>query len=150
MNLEGIYQVFSVMAYFEDGPKMISKEERINMINASNADAREKQQELMIANGRLRISDDHKIYPLSPIPEGVPESAIKAAVDAGQVILDEDNYCFLGGNIYDWKEENGSFFYDTKEERKIGDEDLSPWDDLKFDGKLLTFANGLMIYEKIK
>ncbi len=53
MNLAGIYQVYSVMVYFEDSPKMISKEDRINMINASNVDAREKQQELMIANGLM-------------------------------------------------------------------------------------------------
>lgn len=150
MNLEGLYEVYSQTAYFEDVPRMISKDERIKMINESNADPREKQQELMVVNGRLKITDDHKIYTLSPIPEGVPESAIKAAVDAGQITLEEDNYCFMGGNVYDWKEENGTFLYDTKETREIGGEEISPWDDLKFDGTKLSFASGLVIYTKIK
>ena len=49
-----------------------------------------------------------------PIPEGVPEAAIKEAVEAGKIILEADNYCYMGGNVYDWKEENGAFLYDTK------------------------------------
>lgn len=150
MSIEGIYQVSSVLAYFEDGPRMISKSEQIEKINSSASDARTKQQQLMTVNGRLKISEDHKIYPLVPIPEGVPEAAIREAVDAGKIVLEADGYCFMGGNVYDWKEENGCFLYDTKEVRKSGDELLSPWDDLKFDGTHISFASGMMVYEKLQ
>ena len=149
MGLEGIYQVSSILSYFEDGPRMISKAEQIEKINSSDADPRTKQQQLLTVNGRLKISDDHKIYPLVPIPEGVPETAIKEAVEAGKIILEADNYCYMGGNVYDWKEENGAFLYDTKQERKVGDTVVSSWDDLKFDGTHISFANGLTIYEKL-
>lgn len=150
MNIVGMYQVSSLLGRSGDSLKMITREERIAEVNASDADPREKSQQLMTANSRLEICNDGKIYSYAPIPEGVPADQIQAAVDAGQVLKVKDGYCVFGkGDVYDWKEEDGKFFYDTRQTREILGEAVSPWDDLKFDGTHVTFAEGFVIYEKI-
>ena len=62
----------------------------------------------------------------------------------------ENGFCVMKkSDVYDWKEEAGKFLYDTRQEREVLGEKISAWDDLKFDGETVTFADGLAVYEKI-
>ncbi len=150
MDIIGTYQVRTLIGATPDGPRMVTREEYIEAAKSSGNSPREIMQSIMTANGRLKISEDGKLYALSPIPEGVPEADIQAAVAAGQIVMAENGFCVMKkSDVYDWKEEDGKFLYDTRQEREVLGEKISAWDDLKFDGETVTFADGLAVYEKI-
>ena len=74
MDIIGTYQVRTLIGPTPDGPRRVTREEYIEAAKSSGNSPREIMQSIMIANGRLKISEDGKIYVLSPIPEGVPEN----------------------------------------------------------------------------
>ena len=82
-----------------------------------------------------RFADDGTFKMLVPIPEGVTQEELDAAVSSGEISLEGD---FICAETYDWKEEDGKFFFDTKTEGEFLDEKLSSWVEVTVfdDGKI--------------
>ena len=98
-------------------------------------------------SSRTEFTADGKVYMWMKAPEGVSEEEINAAIAAGEIFAWKDGMMCLEEK--EWKEENGSIFYNTKEHREIFGEVKSPWDELKLneDG-LLPFGNGMVLLKK--
>lgn len=65
-----------------------------------------KERKQMIG-GKLSISEDGKLYMLIPLPEGVSQEEIDAAVAAGHIRLYEG---MMTQEPYDWEERNGELW----------------------------------------
>ena len=65
-----------------------------------------KERKQMIG-GKLSISEDGKLYMLMPLPEGVSQEEIDAAVAAGHIRLYER---MMTQEPYDWEERNGELW----------------------------------------
>lgn len=65
-----------------------------------------KERKQMIG-GKLSISEDGKLYMLMPLPEGVSQEEIDAAVAAGHIMLYEG---MMTQEPYDWEERNGELW----------------------------------------
>lgn len=79
--------------------------------------------------------EDGLLEILSPIPEGVSQAEVDAAVKAGQITL-KDGMMFMGENH--WKVESGKNYADTGLEGEVLGEKVGPWEEVKEleDGKI--------------
>ena len=78
------------------------------------------------------FNEDGTIDFFCPLPEGVSQKEIDAALASGKLKL-KDGMMVLEQNR--WKEENGKIFTDTGAEGEVLGEKVGPWEELKvFDG----------------
>lgn len=96
---------------------------------------------------RVEFTEDGKVRTWMKAPEGVSEAEIEAALDSGELLGWADG--MMCPEEKEWKEENGSFLYNTGEHRVMFDEVQSPWDELKLNEEgLLPFGSGMMLLRK--
>ena len=77
-----------------------------------------------------------------PIPDGVPQEDVDAAVKAGEITLCGDGMMLL--ETKQWKEENGKTFYDTGIKGTVFDEEVSSLEEIKeVDGLIELLTNRL-------
>jgi len=73
---------------------------------------------------QLKICDDGKLYMLMPLPEGVTQEEVDAAVNAGVIKL-------MDGMLVDapkaWEDRGGEFWYDTGIEGEAFGEKTDTW-----------------------
>lgn len=153
MSIVGKYRPCSFIIFSKDGMKMGSKEEYIENIKAnSTPDMLEHslQEAMMMVNMILDISEDGKIYTYYQLPGNVSKEEIDKAIEAGELQLAPMEGYMCVDKPYDWKEEDGVFKYDTRQYREVLGEQLTSWDDLKFDGKTVTMSSGMSVFEKIE
>ncbi len=82
-----------------------------------------KERKLMI-NTEIEVCADGKLYMLSPLPEGVSQEEVDAAVKAGAIALydgmmTQDPIC--------WEDRDGELWYNTGIEGEIFGEKADPW-----------------------
>ena len=74
------------------------------------------------------FGEDGTITMLTPLPEGVSQEEVDAAVKAGQVKL-RDGMMFMGDGH--WKVEDGKNMSDTGLEGELMGEKVGPWEEIK-------------------
>ena len=76
----------------------------------------------------MDFTEDGRVLNLAPLPEGVSQEEIDEAVKAGQIEL-YDGYMKL--TEYNWKTENGKYYFDTHIKGEVLGEEVSSWAELK-------------------
>jgi len=153
MGIVGKYRPCSFAIFTEAGLKMGTAEEYIENVkkHASPDEVdHEVQQTMMLINAIVDVAEDGKIYTYFQIPENIPQDVIDKEIAAGRAKLAPVDGYMCVDKPFDWKEEDGVYKYDTRQTREVLGEQLSSWDDLKFDGKTITMSSGLAVYEKIE
>ena len=74
------------------------------------------------------FGEDGTITMLTPLPEGVSQEEVDAAVKAGQIEL-RDGMMFMGESH--WKVEDGKNMSDTGLEGELMGEKVGPWEEVK-------------------
>ena len=83
---------------------------------------------IMLLKTIVLFQEDGAIDFLCPLPEGVSQAEIDAALAAGKLKLQD------GMMVMDqkhWKEENGKIMADTGAEGEVFGEKVGPWEELK-------------------
>jgi hypothetical protein len=83
---------------------------------------------IMLLKTIVVFQEDGAIDFLCPLPEGVSQAEIDAAIAAGKLKLKD------GMMVMDqkhWKEENGKIMADTGAEGEVFGEKVGPWEELK-------------------
>ena len=83
---------------------------------------------IMLLKTIVVFQEDGAIDFLCPLPEGVSQAEIDAAIAAGKLKLKD------GMMVMDqkhWKEENGKIMADTGTEGEVFGEKVGPWEELK-------------------
>ena len=92
--------------------------------NDEEAVADELKERKMMTAMEIEVAADGKLYFLSPLPEGVSDEEVKAAVEAGAITL-------YDGMMTDapkaWEERDGELWYDTGIEGEVMDEKVDSW-----------------------
>ena len=73
---------------------------------------------------QVKICDDGKLYLLMPIPEGVSEKELQAAIASGRFMLIDG---MLTDKAIAWEERDGELWYDTGIEGEVFDEKSDSW-----------------------
>lgn len=92
--------------------------------------SREDADKDMFLMGRMQVvfAEDGTITMLTPIPDGVSQEEVDAAVKSGDITL-RDGMMFMGENH--WKVEDGKIMADTGLEGEVMGEMVGPWEELK-------------------
>ena len=80
------------------------------------------------------------------LPDGVPEEAIKAALESGEIAAVADGY--FCARAQEWKCVDGKYYYNTGEHREAFGEELSSWDELVEEDGLIKFGSGMTMIKK--
>ena len=83
---------------------------------------------IMLLNTLVIFQEDGTIDFLCPLPEGVSQAEIDAAIVAGKLRL-KDGLMVMDQKH--WKEENGKIMADTGAEGEVFGEKVGPWEELK-------------------
>ena len=131
MDIIGTWKVNKVLQMGDDGFEWRTKEE---VKDVEPDDAFQMFRMMMV------FEEGGKAYAVMPIPEGVPQEEIDAAVAEGKVKLRGDGMAAVGES--EWREEAGKFFYKTSTKGEILGEEIDPWVELKEveDGFELMFS----------
>ena len=134
MSIIGIWKVKSLITYVPDeGMKSVSVEE------AMAIDDQDIQQ---MAAMMIKITEDGQmVMGINVPPEMVEEAKAQGApvTEDGMIIAQQ----------HEWKEENGAYFYLSGNSGTVGDEEISPWEEIAVgeDGTL-SMMGGMLIFEK--
>jgi hypothetical protein len=91
----------------------------------------------------VEFTPDHRVIQWMPLPDGVSDEEIRAAVEAGEIGEVRDG--FFAVEEKEWKAAGGKYYYNTGEYRETFGEVQSPWDELiPDDDGLLPFGSGTM------
>lgn len=134
MSIIGTWKVKNLMTYVPDeGMKSITVEE------AKAIDDEDIQQ---MAAMMIKITEDSQMVMGMKLP---PEMLEEAKAQGAPVTEDG----MIIAQQHEWKEENGTYFYLSGNSGTIGDEEISPWEELAVgeDGTL-TMMGGMLIFEK--
>ncbi|MBR3382857.1 MAG: hypothetical protein IKG85_07475 [Clostridia bacterium] len=141
-DIVGTYSVAKAMTMVGDDFGLFSREEA-----EAGGSGGDEAGMLGIFDTRVEFTDDHRVLTWSPMPAGVSEEDIKAAVESGEIAAAKDG--FFCGKELEWKAVGGKYYYNTGEHRVVFDEEQSPWDELAPDGDgLIPFSSGMMLLKK--
>lgn len=110
---------------------------KVEWVSVEKILAKDDQDEdtIMLLKTIVVFQEDGTIDFFCPLPEGVSQEEIDAAIAAGQLKLKD------GMMVMDqkhWKEENGKIMTDTGAEGEVLGERVGPWEELKVvDGDLV-------------
>ena len=123
VNLVGKWKA-AEMVYFDEekGAMDWAKVEDILAKDDIDKDTR------FMANMVAVFGEDGTITMLTPLPEGVSQEEVDAAVKSGQVEL-RDGLMFMGESH--WKVEGGKNMSDTGLEGEVLGEKVGPWEEVK-------------------
>ena len=86
----------------------------------------------------IKVCEDGKLYMLMPLPEGVSEEEVDAAVAAGAINLVDGMIC---DHPMVWEERGGELWYDTGIEGEVFGEASETWAKAIDDDGFFTFMN---------
>ena len=90
------------------------------------------------------FTEDGKVQWAIPVPAGVTQEEIDAALASGELKMGDDGKMIVEEKA--WKEEDGKLMYDTGAKGEAFGEEISPWVELKVeDGSVL-----IMTYKLVK
>ena len=130
MSYLGKWKFHSIGELGEDGIKYLSAEEYLAapMPYIDENDPDEVEMELnerrKMIETEIRICEDGMWYMLMPLPEGVSEEEVKAAVEAGEISLYDGMMC---EHPMKWEERDGQLWYDTGIEGEFMGEAVDTW-----------------------
>lgn len=152
MEIIGKYKVAKALFPVNDELGFFTREEILadleKRLASGEADAHDAKETTMIVNSLIEFTEDYQVKTWMELPEGLSQKEIDKAVKAGYIREMKDGY-FLGDENKTWKEEDGKFFYDTKQKREIDGQKLSSWDEIKFDEDGLLDFGHMMKLAKI-
>ena len=108
--------------------------------DAVNDEIRERKQ---IISGCIEICEDGKLYILMPLPEGVTQEEVDAAVAAGEISLRSGMLC---SGVIPWEERNGDLWFDSGIEGEVFGEKADTWVKATSEDGLFTYMT--IRYEK--
>ena len=123
VNLIGKWRVAQLMDFN-------SETERFEWTNVEILLSRDDADKDTFLMGRMQMvfAEDGTITILTPLPDGVSQEEVDAAVKSGQITL-KDGMMFLGESH--WKVEDGKNMADTGIEGEVMGEKVGPWEELK-------------------
>lgn len=131
MNYIGKWRFHSVGVINESGNlTYMNTEEYINSpmqyIDENDKDAvsEELRERRQMTGACIEVCEDGKLYMLLPIPEGVSQEEVDAAVAAGEVSLRNGMIC---ENPMQWEERDGKLWFDTGIEGEVFGEKADTW-----------------------
>lgn len=152
-DIVGIYETYKSAGYIGGKFAAFTKEEieadNAKKVAAGEMDAEEAAETLNAFATKVEFTDDHRMIWWMKVPAGVPEDAIKAALESGE-ISDYKDGMFARG-VKEWKAVGGKYYYNTEEQREVFGEVKSPWDELVLteDGTI-ALSEGFMVIRKTK
>lgn len=128
MGIAGDYRFHSMLSLDEDETKYLTAEELINKPAPEDMDPEfaehEKAETIAMTKTILRIHDDGTLKIMQPIPEGVSQEEVDAAIASGEILV-EDGYIY--DKVLQWEDRDGVIYYNTGIEGTIFDEKADPW-----------------------
>lgn len=146
-EITGIYSVAKAMA-FVDGKFALFTPDEVKADLEKKAAAGEEPDgdALSMFSLKVEFTPDHKVLQWMKLPAGVPEEAIKAALESGEIAAVRDGmFCTKS---LEWKCVDGKYYYDTKEHRELFGEVQSSWDELVIEDGLMKFSSGMVMLKK--
>ena len=122
-NLTGKWKVAEAMQFNDEKCQM--EWTSIETILAKEDQDRET---IMLLNTMVIFQEDGTIDFLCPLPEGVSQAEIDAALAAGQLKLKDG---MMQMDQKHWKEEDGKILADTGAEGEVLGEKVGPWEEVK-------------------
>lgn len=152
MGIVGRYEVAKALSLVGDSFGLHSRAEveaeLLRRADAGEMDEDEAADAMRGFNYIVEFTPDHRVVTWMPLPAGVPEEEIQAALEAGQIKAVKDG--MFAANDQEWKAVDGRYYFNSGEHREVFGEEQSPWDELAFDEEgLLPFASGMMALKKI-
>ena len=143
MNVLGVWELVSAYGFDAATFKQVwITNTDLNLLPADNYNR-------MMANATFDFKDNGKVTMFSCIGktvDDVPADDLKAAVDAGQVIVvDKDLYM---AHDMDWKEEDGNILVNTGESGEILGEAVNPWKAVEVLGNTLIINGTYQVVRK--
>ena len=152
-DIVGKYEIVKTLGPTADGGfGLITKDEMLTELKkrvaAGEMEEEEIPSEMKLFDMQMWFTEDHKVKTVAKIPDGVSQKEIEAAVAAGHIgeLLEGGYYADKGR---DWKYVNGSYYYDTGEERELMGKKLSSWDPLVIDADGCIDLH-MMVLKKMK
>ncbi|MBQ9848240.1 MAG: hypothetical protein IJO64_04180 [Clostridia bacterium] len=144
MSFIGDWKFHSMGTLGENGLEYMNAEEYLNspMQYIDETDAEAVAQELLerksVIGTIMRFCESGEFYMLIPLPEGVSQEDIDAAVESGEINL-------LDGMMYEkvlsWEERDGELYCDLGIEGEIFDEPVERMTKVSDDEGFLNFMN---------
>lgn len=106
--------------------------------NDEDAVADEMKERRRTVGMELRLLEDGKMYMLMPMPEGVSNEEIKAAVDAGEIIVYDG---MLTQDPLAWEERDGELWFNSGIEGEVFDEKVDGWAKALDENGFFNFMN---------
>ena len=145
MSYIGKWVFHSIMTWDDDGNSVyLSAEDYINSpmpyVDESDPEAVEDEmkERKEITGLSIKIDEDGKLYMLTPLPEGIPQAEIDAAVSAGEVTIIDG---MMSQQALAWEERDGELWYDTAIEGEVFGEAAETWARAIDENGFFTFMN---------
>ena len=149
-DIAGVYEVAESMAVVGGEFDLFPKEAVIAELDRKKAageiDDSEYAMGLHAFNICVEFTKSHQVVQWMPVPAGVSEEQINAALESGQIL--DFNGEAIAMSKKPWKYLNRKYWYDTGEQRELFGEKQSSWDELKFDEEGLLEFGGMMKLRK--
>ena len=149
-DIAGLYEVAKTMAVVGGEFDLFSKEEVAAELDRKKAAGEiDDSSYAMSMQGFgicVEFTKSHQVVQWMPVPAGVTEEQINAALESGQIL--DFNGEAIAMSKKPWKYLNGKYWYDTGEQRELFGEKQSSWDELKFDEEGLLEFGGMMKLRK--
>lgn len=146
-EIVGKYSVAKSMAFIGGNIGLFTYEEVKADLDKKAADGEDADPEMLSAfSMKVEFTPDHKVLQWMKLPDGVPEEAINAALESGEIAAASDGY--FCARAQEWKCVDGKYYYNTGEHRESFGEELSSWDELVEKDGLIKFGSGTMMIKK--
>ena len=137
--------IFHSIAGMKEDDEMVflTAEEFLNSpmpyVDASDEEAvaEELQDRRKLIGSQIKVCDDGKLYLLMPLPEGVSQEEVDAAVASGEIALVDG---MMTDRPMDWEERNGELWYNSGMEGEVFGETADPWVKAIDENGYFTFA----------
>ena len=146
-GIVGKYSVAKSTAFIDGKIGLFSLEEVQADLDKKSAAGEDADTSMLSAfSMKVEFTPDHKVLQWVKLPDGVPEEAIKAALESGEIAAASDGY--FCAHAQEWKCVDGKYYYDTGEHRELFGEVQSSWDELVEEDGLIRFASGMILLKK--
>lgn len=135
MDICGIWKVKELHSLTEDGEIVFTPD------NLPTDESYEDYAKMMQC--LTEFAEDGALNTLMLIPEEMKEAAAEEGID-----VREDGYGVIESTV--WKEENGKFYFDTKIEGEILEEEVDPFQEIEvMDNGCLRYNFGMFVLERV-
>ena len=121
MDIKGLWKADKVLSFDENFDQVWKDAEAI--LNDPTLDEDDKQAALTV----IEIGEDGILRMMIPLPDGISQEEIDAAVEEGEIEVVGD---MMVVGKHEWKEEDGKFFFDSGIQGEVLGEEVSPWEEI--------------------